>query len=236
MILKPPKGAMLNRGHPLSKGLVGLWLMNEGGGTIVNDLSGNGNTGSLAAAFADPAWSAGRFGPCLEFDATDQVDAGQKSSIKPTGAMSLGYWAKAASGIAAGAGVGTMGASGYRGYMFTFYGADISAYVAVNTTTLFGTSASGHVGTVWTHYMMVFSPSNYIRIYRNGVLIAANTTSPPAVQYQANGKSLHFGDRGDDSGSFVGLLDNVQIYNRALSATEILNLYRSPFCMFEVDL
>ena len=45
MILKPPKGAMLNRGHPLSRGLKGCWLMNEGGGKIVNDLSGNGNTG-----------------------------------------------------------------------------------------------------------------------------------------------------------------------------------------------
>ena len=33
-----------------------------------------------------------------------------------------------------------------------------------------------------------------------------------------------------------GMMDHFLIYNRALSATEILNLYRSPFCMFEVDL
>ena len=33
MFLKPPKGAKLNTGHNLSRGLAGCWLMNEGGKT-----------------------------------------------------------------------------------------------------------------------------------------------------------------------------------------------------------
>lgn len=33
---KPPLGSQINWSHPLSKGLVGCWLMNEGGGNPVN--------------------------------------------------------------------------------------------------------------------------------------------------------------------------------------------------------
>ena len=43
--VKPPRGARLDPGHPLSRGVVGYWLFNEGVGGRVNDLSGNGNTG-----------------------------------------------------------------------------------------------------------------------------------------------------------------------------------------------
>lgn len=35
--VKPPLGSQLNFSHPLSQGLVGCWLMNEGGGNLVND-------------------------------------------------------------------------------------------------------------------------------------------------------------------------------------------------------
>lgn len=37
---KPPVGSQINWGHPLARGLVGCWLMNEGGGNILNDLVG----------------------------------------------------------------------------------------------------------------------------------------------------------------------------------------------------
>jgi hypothetical protein len=47
---KPPVGSQINFGHPLSKGLVGCWLMNEGGGPTANDLSGNKNKGILENA------------------------------------------------------------------------------------------------------------------------------------------------------------------------------------------
>ena len=38
---KPPLGSQIDWGHPLSKGLVGCWLFNEGGGAIVNKLCNN---------------------------------------------------------------------------------------------------------------------------------------------------------------------------------------------------
>lgn len=41
IIQKPFRGTQLNKSHPLSKGLIGCWIMNEGSGGIIRDLSGN---------------------------------------------------------------------------------------------------------------------------------------------------------------------------------------------------
>jgi len=62
-MLKPPLGSLPNFGHPLTRGLVGLWLMNEGGGNIVQDLSGNGYIGTLN----DVTWQAGLSGTTTLF-------------------------------------------------------------------------------------------------------------------------------------------------------------------------
>ena len=57
-----------------SADLVGHWRFDEGSGTIANDSSGNGNNGTLVAG---PTWVNGRFGGALEFDgADDRVDLG----------------------------------------------------------------------------------------------------------------------------------------------------------------
>lgn len=49
---KPPYGVKLNRQHPLAQGLVGCWLMNEGGGNTVFDLA-SGNNGTAPALIWD---------------------------------------------------------------------------------------------------------------------------------------------------------------------------------------
>ena len=46
-IIKPVLGTRLDSRHPLSQGLVGCWLFNEGAGTSVADLSGNNKYGTL---------------------------------------------------------------------------------------------------------------------------------------------------------------------------------------------
>jgi len=57
-----------------SADLVGHWRFDEGSGTIASDSSGNGNNGTLVAG---PTWVNGWFGGALEFDgADDRVDVG----------------------------------------------------------------------------------------------------------------------------------------------------------------
>ena len=67
---KPPLGVPANKGHILCPSS-GLWLMNEGHGSpIVQDLSGNGNTGTLTGT--SPSWIAGDLGAAIDLPGTNE--------------------------------------------------------------------------------------------------------------------------------------------------------------------
>src|SRR6266404_3175060 len=76
----------------LSNGLVGYWNLNENTGTTANDLSGNGNTGTLNNS---PLWVTGKFGNALDFLAagnTASVSITQASSINNLPALTVTAW------------------------------------------------------------------------------------------------------------------------------------------------
>ncbi len=80
MPTKPIRGIQLNKSHPLARGLVGAWLMNEGTGDKVFDLSGNGNTGALINMDPFTDWIGTKDGYALDFDGgNDYVDSGDLS-------------------------------------------------------------------------------------------------------------------------------------------------------------
>ena len=99
-MLKPVLGSQLQLGHPLARGLAGCWLMNEGSGDKVSDLSGNDNTGTFQAGAAKPIWIPGNTGPAVRGDGGDQIKATIKGinpsaisvviSVKPTDGYSSG--------------------------------------------------------------------------------------------------------------------------------------------------
>jgi len=58
-------GALACSGYALDpKTIVGVWLLDEGKGTVVADSSGNGHDGKITGS---PAWIAGKFGKALQF-------------------------------------------------------------------------------------------------------------------------------------------------------------------------
>jgi len=78
------------------------------------------------------------------------------------------------------------------------------------------------VGT-WQHFAMTASQSgNYMRIYRNGVLEASKVGMTPLP-----GGNLDLLIGGQSAVPFGGLIDEVSIYNRALSDSEIAALYNA---------
>jgi len=69
----------------------------------------------------------------------------------------------------------------------------------------------------WQHFAFVASQTeNFMKIYRNGVLEAQKIGMTP---FENGNYDLLLGD------CFTGLLDEVRIYDRALSAIEILSIY-----------
>ena len=78
----------------MTRGLVGYWKFDEGGGTTAYDASGNGNDGTLTNG---PKWTQGKEGGALAFDGrNDYVNAGNGASLNIANEMTIGrypiYW------------------------------------------------------------------------------------------------------------------------------------------------
>src|SRR6185503_12611781 len=75
--------------------------------------------------------------------------------------------------------------------------------------------------TNWTHVTVVYE-NKQPKLYLNGVLVRTGLTSPMnyvhAIPNDIGG--MYYG-------SYAGLLDEVRVYNRSLSASEVTGLYDS---------
>ena len=84
----------------------------------------------------------------------------------------------------------------------------------------------------WIHVVQVVD-GNRSRVYFNGVLYTELTTAAPSL-YMSNNFDLYIGQQDDPSPYFTfnGSLDDIAIYNRALSDSEVRSLfnnYRDPY-------
>lgn len=79
--------------------------------------------------------------------------------------------------------------------------------------------------TPWTHVLCV-RDSNFALLYVNGVLVDSLGTTTNRVAYYGSSQVKAFiGKRNDGTGPFDGKIDDVCIYNRALSKKEVEDLY-----------
>lgn len=233
--LKPTRGICLNRNHPLSRGLVGLWPFNEGLGNKVFDLSGNGNTGTLTNM--SNIWENG--GVLISGDADDVIAILHKSNFNFNGgdcSFEILFKVKALpdSAFAEGlickypADVGRTEStaswinnnSPYK-YEFRCRDADNDSMVA--------SSITGAVVGARIHLVGVRDGS-YVYIYINGVQEGSDSNA--TVGSCDNSDDLNIGRYGGGESSNI-IVKKAALYNRALSSSEIALLYREPFCMFE---
>ena len=196
-----------------------------GSGTTWTDMVSS-NIGTLTNG---PSFDSGN-GGSIDFDGSnDRTDFPDNSSFKPTGSMTLLVWAKGQSGSTSIGIIGALGSSGNRGYFMGCNTTQFRFSIASNSTTLVNVTAS-HTDTTSAPFMLtgVYSASTHLKLYKNTSEIASNTSSIPATQYIGD-KPLQIGNRGDSySTSFWnGNVYCAMIYNKALSADEILQNYNA---------
>ena len=216
----------------LSSGLVGWWTFD--GKDVVNgvirDKSGQGNHGNAINIASSTFYTKGKVGQAGNFDGGDDyVSVSNNSSFKPTGAMTISGWFKGSGTSATVSGLGTQGGGSTRGYNFGVNNSkDATFIVATSSTEIISLTVNDlHDNNIWNHYVAVFTPSVSLEIYKNGISIGQNTTGIPVEQYQGNNRAFRIGERGNNDAWFDGFLDDVRIYNRALSASEVSALYNS---------
>jgi hypothetical protein len=96
---------------------------------------------------------------------------------------------------------------------------------------LYPTTGANVSNNIW-HYLVVVLKSNTIFTYVDGIL--DNTQSMPNINTSGNsnfiGKDNHIGYED----YFAGLIDDIGIWNRALTQQEITNLYNANQCITNI--
>lgn len=225
----------------LSSGLVGWWTMdggdistNNSGLITVVDRSGNGNRATTASVAATPARQIGKIGHALDFDGSDDLlTATDINATDGASQLSLSAWIFQRNITDEKPIVSKYGGD----TNWTFYtggigesGGNDLAFLPQNSGATAYTQTNAHQANVWEHCVLVFDgtqtgDANRVKMFKNGVQqtgLGSTATIPATTANTATAVTLAT----DSGGVFDGIVDEVRIYNRALSADEIKRLYK----------
>ena len=245
-----------NRGKP-----VGWWEMDECEGTIIHDISGNnehgtlsagdntgdndsvGTCGSGATAPANEMWNAGtigKFGASVDFDGTNDYASLSNPDTDDfsTGPMSVSAWVKTTTTgsymvLVDNKTAGTNNA----GFNLQIGSDDIPYFRIANGSAQTSVSATGvsvNDG-LWHHIVGVLergSSNDTTRIYIDGRLINSNTGVTAGWNISSS-QSMYFGSYSTSAGFFNGQLDDVRLYSYALSGEQVKQIMNYGAVRFE---
>jgi hypothetical protein len=203
----------------VSGGLVAAWGFNEGKGATAADVSGFVNSGVLD----DADWTAqGRFGNALSFDgATSKVTVADTASLDLTSGMTLEAWVKPS--VLPLSWHAVLAKDVDRYYLMAGTNNQNRPGVGGTFTTQAVVAPTTLPVATWTHLAATYDRAT-IRLYINGVQVATGAQTAPVSTSNA---VLTIG--ADFYGEFFqGVLDEIRIYNRALSVSEIQTDMNTP--------
>jgi len=200
---------------------------NEGSGSTAYDASGNGNDGTLQNMETGD-WVTGHNGNgyALDFDGTNEiVEVSDHSSLNLSN-MTIAFWIKGDSAPGTSA---TEVAIDKQGTNYSFWWSHPSS--SYKQTFSFAPSYTpcqiqqALSADTWYHIAMSYDMTN-MRIYVDGSLdnTVANTETPTTYSYP-----LGIGRGYIDTSGFPGKIDDVRVFNRALSADEIARIISHPY-------
>jgi len=226
----------------ISNGLVGYWTFDGStinwSNSVVSDLSNTmGASGTLQTMTKNSA-AAGKIGQALNFNrsSTQYVSMSSSTLFRLYSPFSFSVWVNAAD-IPSGTGLDcnnyyTVLGSDAAGWGWDLTLGDgttanifnINRYSDANNELV--QSNSTYVAGKWYHVVGVLEATK-TSIYVNGKLDNTSVPSENTFYYPNTGSYIGYETCGRDTESFNGKIDDVRIYNRALSATEIRQLYNA---------
>jgi alpha-tubulin suppressor-like RCC1 family protein len=209
---------------------IGQWLFNEGTGTIAKDISESKNDGKIyGATFVE-----GKRGSALSFDGNDYVEIPHQASLSPRSAFSIAAW------------INPVSNTKYQKIIYKSLGSNtdysiiqggqnnigFSFKTGINAMTGYTAANSVPSGT-WTHVAGTYDGTR-IKIYINGKQVY---NSKASGTINMNAEPLRIGG-GVSAGNnnFIGKVDDVYIYSRALTAQEVNELYTTEYVQPEPEI
>src|SRR3989441_869721 len=204
----------------ISSGLGLYYRFDEGSGSLANDSSGNGNTGSLLGG---TTWTAGQLGQALNFDGVSgNLTNSTTTGLNLSATLTIAAWINPSDVSATYHTLVAKGVAGLRGYGANLINGRLN-FIKVGSADV--TSSVLLSAGTWQHAAITWNAATgEVKFYMNGTLaqtiINSSVQSAPLdtdkllVSLWLNGGSY-----------FAGAMDELRIYNRVLSATDILALY-----------
>ena len=209
--------AALVNPHP---GLVGWWRFDEGTGTVAGDSSGNGNNGTISGTVSGTSWVAGQYGQAFNFDGvTNYVSVPNSPSLsfpvsQPFTIMAWFYYTTG--GINEGI-INKGNGPGSTNYALIVYPTDHLDFVTCNGN--WGDLISSNTLTQGWHRVVGVWNGTTKSLYIDGSL--DSSVNPTGSQSPSQNTQIVEIGRARSSNYYNGAIDEVQIYNRALSASEV---------------
>jgi len=208
-------------------GLVAKWHFDEGSGSVLKDSSGNGNDGVIYGA----TWVEGKYGGALSFDGVDDyLDCGNDASLDDIAIKTLVFWVNLNTQTGSGVGSHFLNKGSSNGWF-------ISTEPSKNRN-IFGQGFSITDGrwsfpqyslNKWHHIVVVYDRQSFTNdpvIYVDGVSQKVTEYSTPSGTANSDfwNNLLISADPSFDRW-VDGSIDEVRIYNRALTEEEIKEHY-----------
>jgi hypothetical protein len=201
------------------KTIVGMWLFDDGSGTIATDSSGNKINGTLMNG---PKWVDGKFGKALEFDGVDDyVSVPGSFSLQPTKVCTISTWIypRNAASPSTDMAIISLGTAAPRYYMTK---SSINFQCRIQTKT--GVNLTFYTGSAefdkWQHVAYTYDGAN-IRLYVNGALVGTKEASGDIL---TDDKDFRIADWPGGARNFNGLIDEVAVFNVTLTEDDIKNI------------
>ncbi|MBN2592009.1 MAG: laminin G domain-containing protein, partial [Sedimentisphaerales bacterium] len=193
-----------------------------------NDLADSSGNGLDGTAIGDPTFAAGVEGMALDLNGDDYVDCGGVAEFSFADAMTVSTWVNVRSHTAAWMAMVAKGENAWRlgfnntttGVHYAFSGGG-RGWQAANTATEL---AFGE----WYHVAATYDTNVGATVYING---KADASNPDTGGIDINQFSMLIGENPEATGRlFDGMLDEIMLYDKALSESEILYLagFRVP--------
>ena len=197
--------------------IVGLWLFDESGGDITRDSSGNGHDGKITGAQR----VAGKFGNALEFKGKDFVTVPDAQDLRVGEKFTMQAWF-----FARDIGNWRQIIAKDNEYLLRIdppqEGNKMSAFIKVNNAWEPRVSAAVPELETWIHIAATYD-SDQVKLYIDGAM-SGNGSRPGKVSPTKN--PVEFGRWGggligDDVGYFIGIIDEIAIFNTTLTEKDI---------------
>jgi CSLREA domain-containing protein len=217
-----------------SGNLIGHWAFNDGSGQTATDSSASSNNGTLGtsagADSADPAWVCS--GTALDFDGSnDEVQLGAVT-VGNSAAWTISAWIKMSADTADQRTIYSEGNTGAEEYLFLYVddGPNTVRFYSVESGgsnyALFSGTSNVEDDT-WHLVTLVQRSKTDRELYVDGISEATNTQN--AGTYAFNTSSIGFLRASSwTADPFLGTIDDVRIYDYALTTGEIASLAAAP--------